>query len=54
MVLNSGTHQIAIELGTEQALRYPTIVILNAKNEILLQHDSYLNAVQLLQILRKL
>lgn len=41
---NTGLHEIAEALGEiEGKLSYPTLVILNSKNEILFQYDSFIN-----------
>ena len=52
---NSGIHELAIALGTQNnQVNYPVLCILNDKNEIILQHTSFLNAKDLIFILRKL
>ena len=49
---NSGIHELAIELGTiNKQINYPVLCVLNEKNEIVFQHNSYLNAKQLIKIL---
>jgi thioredoxin-related protein len=49
---NSGIHQLAIELGTvNNQIVYPVLCVLNEKNEIIFQHNSFLNARELLEIL---
>ncbi|GAA3516304.1 hypothetical protein GCM10022393_32940 [Aquimarina addita] len=52
--VHTGVHQLAEALGNiEGTLSYPTIVILNAKNEIIFQHDSFISSNELLRILEK-
>ena len=49
---NSGTHRLAIELGTtNNQITYPILCILNEKNEIIFQYNSFLNAKDLMKIL---
>lgn len=51
---NSGVHELATELGTiKNQISYPVLCILNSKNEIVFQHNSFLNAKDLLLILEK-
>lgn len=51
----SGVHELAIQLGTiDSQISYPTICILNYKNEIIFQYNSFLNAKNLIKILEKL
>ena len=51
----TGVHELAIELGTiDNQISYPVICILNEKNEIIFQHYSFLNAKDLMKILKKL
>lgn len=41
---NSGIHELATELGTfKNQINYPTIAFLNDKNEIIFQHNGFLN-----------
>ena len=52
---NSGINELAIELGTiNNQINYPVLCILNDKNEIIMQHTGFLNAKDLIFILRKL
>ena len=52
---NSGIHELAIELGTiNNQINYPVLCVLNDKNEIVFQHNSYLNAKQLIKILKSI
>ena len=52
---NTGINELAIELGTQNnQINYPVLCILNNKNEIILQHTGFLNAKDLIFILRKL
>ena len=51
----TGIHELAIKLGTINGLiNYPTLCIINNKNEIVYQHNTYLNAKDLMQILTNL
>ena len=51
---NSGVHELAIALGTiNKQISYPVLCVLNEKNEIIYQHNSFLNAKDLLQILNQ-
>lgn len=50
----SGFHELARELGTIKGqVSYPTLCILNNKNEIIYQHDGYLSPRALAYIFRK-
>ncbi|WP_394759281.1 thioredoxin family protein [Flavobacterium sp.] len=52
---NSGIHELAIELGTiNNQINYPVLCVLNEKSEIVFQHNSYLNAKQLIKILESI
>jgi thioredoxin-related protein len=52
---NSGIHELAIQLGTiNNQINYPVLCVLNDKNEIIFQHNSYLNAKQLIKILKSI
>jgi thioredoxin-related protein len=52
---NAGIHELAIELGTiNNQINYPVLCVLNEKNEIVFQHNSYLNAKQLIKILESI
>lgn len=46
--VNTGTHQLAIELATiNKQVAYPTFCILNAKNEIIYQKSDFTNSKEL-------
>lgn len=50
----AGLHELAIELGTIKGqIAYPTITVLNVKNEIVYQHDGFLNPRAMLVMLEK-
>lgn len=52
---SSGIHELAVQLGTINGqISYPTLCVLNEKNEIIFQYSSFLNAKDLLKILEKL
>lgn len=52
---SSGIHEIAIQLGTiNNQITYPTLCVLNEKNEIVFQYSGFLNAKDLLGILEKI
>ena len=52
---NSGIHELATELATiDKQISYPTVCVLNNKNEIIFQYNSFLNAKDLMAILQKL
>ena len=52
---NSGVHELATELGTiKNQISYPVLCVLNYKNEIIFQQNSFLNAKDLLLILEKI
>ena len=52
---NSGIHELAIELGTiNGTISYPIFCVLNYKNEIIFQNNSFLNSKDLMLILEKL
>jgi thioredoxin-related protein len=52
---NSGIHELAIELGTiNSQISYPIVCVLNYKNEIVFQNNSFLNAKDLIKILDKI
>ena len=52
---NAGVHELAIELGTiNKQINYPTMCVLNEKNEIIFQHSSFLKTKELSKILGKL
>lgn len=49
---NTGINELAEVLGSIKGkISYPTIVILNSENEIIFQHDSFLNAKDMEMIL---
>lgn len=51
---NIGLHQLARELGSIHGLlSYPTLVILNVKNEIIFQYNGFLNANEIVVVLEK-
>ena len=51
---NTGEHELARELGSINGkLSYPTTVILNTKGEIVFQYNAYLDAEDLLAVLKK-
>jgi thioredoxin-related protein len=50
----AGLHELARELGTIKGqISYPTITILNLKNEITFQHDGFLSPRAMFSILEK-
>ena len=52
---NSGTHELAIALGTiNKQLNFPVLCVLNSANEIIFQHSGYLKPKELKLILAKL
>jgi thioredoxin-related protein len=52
---NSGTHELAIALGTiNKQLNFPVLCVLNSENEIVFQHSGYLKPKELKLILAKL
>lgn len=49
---SAGIHELAKELGTINGqISYPTLCILNDKNEIVFQNNSYLNTKNLINLL---
>ena len=51
----TGIHELARELGTINGkLNYPTLSIINARNEIVFQHAGLLKADELLAVLKAL
>jgi len=51
----AGLHELARELGTiKKQISYPTLSILNSKNEILYQNQGYLSPSKMLYILEKI
>lgn len=52
---NTGVHELAEQLGTKDGeLSYPTVTFLNAKYEILYQHNGFLSAKKLKKVLNRL
>ena len=52
---NSGTHELAIALGTiNKQVNFPVLCVLNSENEIIFQHSGYLKSKELKLILEKL
>jgi len=50
----AGLHDLARELGTIKGqISYPTITVLNLKNEIIYQHDGFLSPRAMFSILEK-
>ncbi len=50
----AGMHELARELGTIKGqISYPSIAVLNVKNEIIYQHDGFLNPRAMLYLLQK-
>lgn len=50
----AGLHELARELGTIRGqISYPSITVLNVKNEIIYQHDGFLNPRAMLYLLQK-
>ncbi|HQS04748.1 MAG: hypothetical protein B7X86_15025 [Sphingobacteriales bacterium 17-39-43] len=50
----AGLHELARELGTQNGqVSYPTITVLNIKDEIIYQHDGFLNPRAMLFMLEK-
>ncbi len=51
----AGLHELAKELGTIKGqISYPTITVLNVKNEIIYQHDGFLSPRSMLYMLKKI
>jgi len=51
---DSGTHELALELGTVNGeLSYPTLTLLNPNYEIIFQHSGFLKADEVLDILER-
>lgn len=50
---NTGIHELA-ETQTEGKTTYPSLIILNPKNEIIFQYNGYLKSSELLDILNKI
>ncbi len=49
----SGGHELAQELGTVNGqVSYPSLCILNSRNEIIYQHDGFLSSQAMLDVLR--
>jgi len=52
---NTGIHELAERLGTvDGKISYPTICILNSDNEIVFQHNQFINAKDLKTILTQI
>ena len=52
---NFGIHELAIALGTvNKQLNFPVLCVLNSENEIVFQHNGYLNPKEFKLILAKL
>lgn len=52
---NTGVNELAEQLGTLNGqLTFPTLCFLNAENEIIYQHQGYLNSSSLMLLLNKL
>ncbi|MBM3401476.1 MAG: thioredoxin family protein [Bacteroidetes bacterium] len=50
-----GIHELASELGTIKGqLSYPTLTVLNSRNEIIYQHDGFLSPRAILYTLKKI
>ncbi len=50
----SGLNELAVQLGTKNgSVSYPTLCILNTKNEIIFQHDGYLPPQGMLYLLKQ-
>lgn len=53
--VKTGYHELAASLGNIGGqVSYPTLVILNSKNEIIFQYDGFMNATDLYQVLTKI
>ena len=53
--VNTGVHELAEALGSVNGqLTYPSLCFLNEKNEIIYQHEGYLNAASLVTLLDRL
>lgn len=51
----TGVHELAEQLGTiNNMISYPSLCFLNAENEIIYQHEGYLNSKALSEILKHL
>lgn len=51
---NSGTHELAIQLATINGkINYPTLCFLNENNEIIFQHNGFLNTKDFKLLLEK-
>lgn len=50
---NTGIHELAKALATiDKKVSYPTLVVLNSKNEIIFQHSGFLKAIELSEVLK--
>lgn len=53
--VNTGLHELAGELGLIRGqIAYPSLCFLNNKNEIIYQHEGFLNPAGLIVLLKKL
>jgi thioredoxin-related protein len=49
---NTGIHELAKALATiDKKVSYPTLVVLNSRNEIIFQHSGFLKAVEVSEVL---
>ena len=52
---STGIHDLAIALGTvDKQVNFPTLCVLNAKNEIIFKYNSFISATDLVKILKSL
>lgn len=52
---NVGVHELALELGTiNNQIAYPTLCVLNERNEIIFQYNIYLSIKEFKTLLKKL
>lgn len=53
--IKTGYHELAASLGNiDGQVSYPTLVILNPKNEIIWQYNGFLTAAEMLKLLKKI
>ena len=51
---NTGTHELATALGTmDNALTYPTLVLLDEEYNIIFQHNAFLNSEEMIGVLQR-
>lgn len=51
----TGYHELAISLGTiDGQISYPTLVILNPKNELIFQYNGFMTAKEISEVLKKI